>query len=577
MARFCSGGVGGGVRLERAPGVQRRCPRASACALACRWRLACPGREVLCRVSQRARQFRRLHDQSRRPDRSPGARRGLGEGHPQGRDRHDAAGRHAAPRRRGARGRSSRALETTLDRAAARQRPTLAGRSCTGSIAPNTPTPSAICCALEVDVTSLLPPDDSSAGFDNIADVLGVSPVLLESYLTAAERISALAVGDPSTPPTGEVFRVRQDASQDRHIEGLPLGTVGGLLVEHDAAARRRVSVPGARCSAPTSARCAASSIRTSSRSRVDGERVHIASFGGDQEIAASSDNPTTTGDEVDDALHRARAAQGRPAPDWRRLPAEDARAATRAACSRTCAAPRTRSTSPACPHIDEVMLTGPFNPTGPGDTPSRRRIFVCRPDEPGATRPRARSRSSRPWRGAPIAATSPPADVQVLLDFFRQRPRGRRHLRSAASTWRCAGSSASPKFIFRVERDPAGVAAGAAYRLSRPRARVAAVVLPVEQHSRRRAARPRRRRGGCGRRRVARAAGAPDARRPEVGGAASTTSLGQWLHLRNLRGKQPNSHEFPDFDDNLRAALQTEIGAVLQLASSARIAACST
>ena len=99
--------------------------------------------------------------------------------------------------------------------------------------------------ALDVDVTSLLPPDDSSSGFDNIADVLGLSPVLLESYLTAAERISALAIGDPKTPPMGEVYRVRQDASQDRHVEGLPLGTVGGLLIQDDAAARRRVPVPG--------------------------------------------------------------------------------------------------------------------------------------------------------------------------------------------------------------------------------------------------------------------------------------------------------------------------------------------
>ena len=86
--------------------------------------------------------------------------------------------------------------------------------------------------ALDVDAASLLPPDDSSSGFDNNADVLGVSPVLLESYLTAAERVSALALGDPSTPPAGELFRVRQDESQDRTVPGLPMGTVGGLLIE---------------------------------------------------------------------------------------------------------------------------------------------------------------------------------------------------------------------------------------------------------------------------------------------------------------------------------------------------------
>src|SRR4029453_14374907 len=85
--------------------------------------------------------------------------------------------------------------------------------------------------ALDIDAAALLPPDDSSAGFDNNADVLGVSPVLLESYLTAAERVSALALGDRDIPPAGEIYRVKQDDSQDRHIPGLPIGTVGGLLI----------------------------------------------------------------------------------------------------------------------------------------------------------------------------------------------------------------------------------------------------------------------------------------------------------------------------------------------------------
>ena len=86
--------------------------------------------------------------------------------------------------------------------------------------------------AVDIDASTLLPPDDSSAGFDNNADVLGVSPVLLESYLTAAERITALALGDRDIPPAGEVYRVKQDESQDRHIPGLPLGTVGGILID---------------------------------------------------------------------------------------------------------------------------------------------------------------------------------------------------------------------------------------------------------------------------------------------------------------------------------------------------------
>ncbi len=84
--------------------------------------------------------------------------------------------------------------------------------------------------ALDVDTSALLPPDDAAYGFDNIADALGVSPILLERYLAAAGKISSLAVGDPDIGAAGETFRIRQDASQDIHIEGLPLGTVGGIL-----------------------------------------------------------------------------------------------------------------------------------------------------------------------------------------------------------------------------------------------------------------------------------------------------------------------------------------------------------
>ena len=87
---------------------------------------------------------------------------------------------------------------------------------------------------LRVDVSSMLPFDNSSYGFDNIADVLGMSPVLMEQYLTAARRISALAVGDPvEIITTADTYRAKPDLSQDRHLDGLPLGTRGGVVVDH--------------------------------------------------------------------------------------------------------------------------------------------------------------------------------------------------------------------------------------------------------------------------------------------------------------------------------------------------------
>jgi len=87
---------------------------------------------------------------------------------------------------------------------------------------------------LEIDAESLLPPDDSAYGFDNIADALGLSPSLQERYVSAAMKIAAMAVGDSRVSADGVTYRINQDVSQDQHIEGLPLGTIGGTQVRHN-------------------------------------------------------------------------------------------------------------------------------------------------------------------------------------------------------------------------------------------------------------------------------------------------------------------------------------------------------
>ena len=109
----------------------------------------------------------------------------------------------------------------------------------------STPTPIRDLLALDVDVSALLPPDDSAAGFDNIADVLGVSPALIEGYVAAAAKISRLALGDPSIGLDRAVYRVPGDLSQDAHLDGLPLGTRGGIIVAPHVPARRRVRPAG--------------------------------------------------------------------------------------------------------------------------------------------------------------------------------------------------------------------------------------------------------------------------------------------------------------------------------------------
>ena len=139
---------------------------------------------------------------------------------------------------------------------------------------------------LDVDAAALLPPDDSAYGFDNISDALGVSPSLQERYLAAAVKIGALAVGDPKISPAGEVYRIRQDVSQNQHLEGLPLGTVGGASVRYNFPMdgeytfqaklyRTNLNIPRG-LEFPHQVEFA-----------VDGKRVHIASFGGTKDLAS--------------------------------------------------------------------------------------------------------------------------------------------------------------------------------------------------------------------------------------------------------------------------------------------------
>ena len=407
--------------------------------------------------------------------------------------------------------------------------------------------------AVDLDVSAMLPPDDSSAGFDNNADVLGLSPVLLESYLTAAERISALAVGDPKTPPMGELFRVRQDESQDRHVDGLPIGTVGGLLIQ------TTLPLDGEYQFQVRLFRTNLGTMRGLEYPHqleisVNGTRVHLASFGGDKEIASSSDNPTITGDDVDGRFTVRVPLKAGPAKIGVAFLEKTHALNTRRLQSYVRSSADTIDFS-GNPHIDEVILTGPFKVTGVGDTPSRRRIFVCQPkaaDEEQACAQRILTTLARRAYRGDVAKD----DVPTLMDFYQ---RGRRDGGSFDSGIDLAMRRllASPKFLVRVERDPAAVPAGTAYRLSdlEIASRLSFflwssipddTLLDVAS------------KGG-----LKSAAGLDQQVRRMLADAKSQAFIdnfvGQWLQLRNLKTKQPNSHEFPDFDDNLRQSLGTE------------------
>jgi hypothetical protein len=406
--------------------------------------------------------------------------------------------------------------------------------------------------ALELDATSLLPPDDSAYGFDNIADVLGASPVLLERYLSAAGKLSALAVGDPDSGPAGETFRVRQDASQDVHIEGLPLGTLGGIL------AKTNLPLDGEYLLQVKFFRTNLGAMRGLEYPQqleitVDGERVHLASFGGDADFKAALENITAAADSVEARCStrvklKAGAREigvaflhGSPTQNSLRLQ------------------PFIRSSNDTLdpsghPHVEMFTITGPFNPTGPGDTPSRRRIFVCRPgaaaDEEACARKIVSTLVHRAYRGLET-----PADLQRLMEFYQKGRRQGGFERGVQMA--LERTLASPKFLFRAERDPAGAAPGKPYRISDLdlASRLSFFLwssIPDDELLQL-ASNGKLQSPGVLDLQVRRMLSDPKAE------ALVTNFAGQWLYLRNLRDMIPNSVDFPDFDDNLRQSLLRE------------------
>jgi mono/diheme cytochrome c family protein len=412
--------------------------------------------------------------------------------------------------------------------------------------------------ALDVDVAALLPPDDSSYGFDNIADVLGVSPVLLDRYLAAADKISALAIGDMEIGPGSEVYRVRQDLSQDQQIEGLPLGTVGGVLVRHafplDAEYQFQVKL----------FRSNIESIRGLESTHqleilVDGERVHLASLGGDTDFAQAVDNPTVGGDVVDARMQvrmPVKAGIRQVGVDFIQRRGEGTRRLQ----------PSLRSSadtfdSTGRPHVERLTIVGPFNATGPGDTPSRRRILTCRPSpsltttlssssEDGCARRIVTTLTERAFR-----RRATPAEIEDVMGFYRTgRQKGTFDKGVQMALRRVL---ASPRFLLRIERDRTDVPTGVAYRISDVElaSRLSFFLwssipddelLAVAENGQLKDSRVLERQ-------VRRMLADPKAQ------ALVTNFAGQWLQLRNLRRIVPNSNEFPDFDDNLRHAFQRE------------------
>jgi mono/diheme cytochrome c family protein len=420
----------------------------------------------------------------------------------------------------------------------------------------------------ELDVAAMLPPDDVSYGFDNIAVALGTSPTLLESYLTAAQKISALAVGDRSMPVIVDTYRIPLQLPQEDTFDGLPFGTRGGISIH------RWFPLDG-----EYTIQVALSASRTPDQHQlemaIDGERIRVFTVG-----AGSEDMGRGRGGRGGVPAP----APGVPPPPPPPLQIRQAiKAGSRivavsfvkrtAALGEEILAPFSRTgqaEAPPQPSIASVTISGPFNVTGPGDTPSRRRIFSCYPEQsdgvastPTTDRCAQQILSSLARRAYRRPSTAD--DLQVLMPFFREglaqggfdRGIGRAIERLLAS----------PAFLFRIERDQVKTGAGAARTTASDSAPVRRI-SDIELASRLSfflwssipddelldvATRGALKDPATLERQALRMLADPRS------DALGDNFAAQWLTLRDLDGKAPDPRLFPDFDESLRRAMRRE------------------
>jgi cytochrome c5 len=404
---------------------------------------------------------------------------------------------------------------------------------------------------LDVDVTALLPADDESNGFDNIADVLRVSPSLLEQYLAASSKISALAVGDPHITPVSQLYQVPPDLAQEDHIEGLPLGTRGGVLIhynfpldgDYDFSVALLQNIVGYITGLEYAHQLEIS---------IDGERVFLAPVGGEADNKMSDANLGVAKDTLDARLKtrvHVKAGSREVAVAFLRRNSSESDEPLQ---------PFTRDLDlqnmNGIPLIDHVQIGGPFNPTGSGDTPSRRAIFVCHPAKASEELPCARRIVTNLARRAyrrPITD----ADTELLLGFYQQGRNRGDFERGVEEALRLI--LASPNFLFRAEPDPPNTAPGSTYRVSdlELASRLSFFLwstIPDEELLNA-AAQGKLRDDAALAQQVRRMLKDPKSE------ALVKNFAGQWLFLRNLQSVAPNEDEFPNFDDNLRQAMRRE------------------
>ena len=401
--------------------------------------------------------------------------------------------------------------------------------------------------ALDIDSEALLLADDAAFGFDNVGDALTVSPTLLERSLLAAQKISRLAIGDPTMRPAVETYDIRRLLRQnDRMSEELPFGSRGGASIRHcfpvDGEYVLRVVLQRG---------VARGEISKQLDVRLDGERLKLFTIGGgagpqgQDPRYAQTTNPDLT------VRFPAQAGTRQVAVTFvQRTLADEGVNPSRLPVTNIGG---NRGTDRG---VERVLIEGPYDAAGPGETASRRQISVCQPTDAAMEAPCARTilatLAERAYR-CPVLEDEDVVDT--LVAFYEA---GRREGSFGRGIQRALERLlVDPEFLFRIESDPVDSRPGTAYEISdlalasrvsfflwssipddelRDVARRGELRDPVvlERQVRRMLADPR-------------------------SSALVNSFAAQWLYLRNLRAVTPDVNEFPEFDENLRDALQRE------------------
>lgn len=406
---------------------------------------------------------------------------------------------------------------------------------------------------LQVDVTQLLPSDDSSFGFDNIT-VGELSPTLLERYLAAARKISRLAIGDQVRSPGGDTILIPPDLTQEEHFDELPFGTRGGAAVHYTFPQDAQYEIT-LQLSRDRNEHIEGLAAPAEVELLLDGERVQLFTVKPVNNITGirnATDLPSD--DLVDKNLHIRIPVTAGPHTLGVTFPKNNPSLLIETERQPYQAHFNMYRHPRIHPALYSISVIGPYDATGAGDTPSRRRIFVCHPANPSeeeSCATRILSNFARRAYRRPVTE----ADLQLPLKFYRDARTGEgfeggieRGLRALLI---------SPEFLFRVERDPAGVAPNTAYRLSDlelasrlsfflwssvPDDELLDLAIAgklkepavLERQVRRMLADPRSE-------------------------SLVNNFADQWLYLRNLDAIIPDARLFPDFDDNLRQAMRRE------------------